>query len=222
MKLIQVDFVVRDERAPIGWVFGTFMYDSGSKAKSGWDRIIPVGLMWGNDPKLNQASHDAGDVPKESWINPRAEQIRKELGGLRPNWGWNGRLNGPADNFISACASCHSTAEYPSKTGMTQPMPNFEAGKWIPQDDSKTMRWFRNIPAGQPFDAGSVSGDYSLQLMIGMNNYAAWSQAQKPLLSRVFSRSKYTISDDSLRAGPHIDYNNAASCRSGDLEEAKK
>lgn len=27
MRLIQVDFAVVDDRSPIGWVFGTFMYD---------------------------------------------------------------------------------------------------------------------------------------------------------------------------------------------------
>jgi hypothetical protein len=30
MRLIQVDFAVRDDRAPIGWVFGTFMYNGNS------------------------------------------------------------------------------------------------------------------------------------------------------------------------------------------------
>jgi hypothetical protein len=49
-----------------------------------------------------------------------------------------------------------------------------KAVKMIPdKDDSdeKTMRWFRNIPAGEPFTPGKVSGDYSLQLMIGYSNY---------------------------------------------------
>ena len=64
-----------------------------------WDRIIPVGLMWGNDPQLNQAAFEAGDKPKESWINPRAEEIRKKLGGRRPSWGWNGRMNGPGEQL---------------------------------------------------------------------------------------------------------------------------
>lgn len=27
VRLVQVDFAVVDPRAPIGWVFGTFMYD---------------------------------------------------------------------------------------------------------------------------------------------------------------------------------------------------
>lgn len=56
--------------------------------------------MWGNDPQLDQAAVDAGEKPVESWINPRADELRKELGGMRPSWGYNGRLNGPADNFI--------------------------------------------------------------------------------------------------------------------------
>lgn len=56
--------------------------------------------MWGNDPELNQAAVDAGKKPVEAWINPEAEKLRLELGGKRPSWGYNGRLNGPADNFI--------------------------------------------------------------------------------------------------------------------------
>jgi hypothetical protein len=36
------------------------------------------------------------------------------------------------------------------------------------------MKWFQNIPAGQPFTPGQPSGDYSLQLMMGYNNYLAW------------------------------------------------
>ena len=35
LRLLQVDFAVRDDRkdkAPIGWVFGTFMYDGSQTA----------------------------------------------------------------------------------------------------------------------------------------------------------------------------------------------
>lgn len=57
--------------------------------------------MWGNDPHLTNEKADAGEKPKESWINPRADYLLKEvLKGSRPSWGWKGRLNGPADNFI--------------------------------------------------------------------------------------------------------------------------
>ena len=64
-----------------------------------WDRIIPVGLMWGNDPELTQAKYEGGEKPAESWINPEADRIRKKLGGSRPSWGWNERLNGPGEEF---------------------------------------------------------------------------------------------------------------------------
>ena len=60
-----------------------------------WDRIIPVGIMWGNDPELTPKLANAGQKPKESWINPEAETLRKQLKGNRPSWGWNGRMNGP-------------------------------------------------------------------------------------------------------------------------------
>ena len=33
IRLTQVDFAVRDDRAKIGWVFGTFMYYSESREK---------------------------------------------------------------------------------------------------------------------------------------------------------------------------------------------
>ena len=34
VRLIQVDFATRDDRADIGWVFGTFMFDSEQKASN--------------------------------------------------------------------------------------------------------------------------------------------------------------------------------------------
>ena len=34
LRLIQVEFAVRDDRAKIGWVFGTFMYDSENREEN--------------------------------------------------------------------------------------------------------------------------------------------------------------------------------------------
>jgi hypothetical protein len=31
LRLLQVDFAARDDNAPTGWVFGTFMYDGSQK-----------------------------------------------------------------------------------------------------------------------------------------------------------------------------------------------
>jgi hypothetical protein len=72
------------------------------KISQPWDRVVPVGLMWGNDPNMNQEAFENGAKPEESWINPKAETIRLNLGGKRPSWGWNGRLNGPGE-FYKIC-----------------------------------------------------------------------------------------------------------------------
>lgn len=92
-------------------------------------------------------------------------------------------MNGPADNYVSACASCHSTSQKNTH------VPMIPAGS----DDQK-MNWFRNIKAGEPFTEGDVSADYSLQLMIGFSNYKAWARDQpKPLLSKLWYSSKYAV-----------------------------
>ncbi|KAG8852600.1 hypothetical protein FRB96_008599 [Tulasnella sp. 330] len=174
IRLIQVDWAVVDSRAPIGWVFGTFMYNGTLKQiKDPWDRLTLVGVQWGNDPQLDQTAYDGGKRPVESWINPDAEDLRKELGGKRPSWGYNGRLNGPADNFVSACASCHSVAQW-NPGPMVQP-GKLVKNKWIPENEKLTMTWFDNVKAGEPFSVrGALSCDYSLQLMIGFENYQTW------------------------------------------------
>ncbi|KAF7519519.1 hypothetical protein G7054_g13058 [Neopestalotiopsis clavispora] len=187
VRLIQVDFAVVDDRAPTGWVFGTFMYD-GRAARcndeetdswsQGWQRLFPVGLTWGNDHKLTQERVDQGDKPHECWISHEAKELLKHLDGTRKTWGWNGRMNGPVDNFKSACASCHSTSQKKNPSPMT-------FGK--NDTDKEKMHWFRNIRSGHLFNdkKSDVSGDYSLQLMVGYANYLAWTQTQMPLRKKM-------------------------------------
>lgn len=59
-----------------------------------WYRTTPLGIQWGNDPDLTQEQFERGAKVEESWINPAGEELRLHLGGSRPSWGWNGRLNG--------------------------------------------------------------------------------------------------------------------------------
>jgi len=202
--------------SPTGWVFGTYIYDgrcvpqdgSQESERAKWDRLMPVGLMWGNDPELTQEKFEEGVKPREQWINPAADQLLRQLKGERPSWGWNGRMNGPADNFISSCASCHSVAQKKKNdsskpTGLTPPTPKQNCkGEWIPENDNETMRWFRNIKAGKPFDKDAISSDYSLQLMIGFENYVKWNAPHIEAIPRYVSRPD----DDSLRAGPPMNY----------------
>jgi hypothetical protein len=44
--------------------------------------------------------------------------------------------------------------------------------------DFAKMRWFRNVRAGQPFDQGSISTDYALQLSMGIQNFEEWKGLQ--------------------------------------------
>lgn len=126
--------------------------------------------MWGNDPKLTPELAEKGEKPQQSWINKEATDLLNSMGGERAlhGWGVGGRLNGPVDNFKSACASCHSTAEY-NLTDATDMLPPTGA-------DTKTfMKWYRNIGPGESFSGGTNwSADYSLQLQRGFFNYRTW------------------------------------------------
>ena len=148
VRLLQIDIAVKDSRlaSTTGWAFGTYVYGGGPGGKpgAGWTNVAPVGLMWGNDPGYS------GTGPlRETFINPAVTM---------PHLGYQGRLNGPVDNKVSSCLSCHSTAETP-------------AGAMI--STGNPAPWFRNIPSGQSFDPGRQALDYSLQLSVGLSNFAA-------------------------------------------------
>ena len=158
VRLLQIDIAVKDERAgPTGWYFATYAFDRDAAGSSPWLKMVPVGLMWGNDPD--------GAPLTDSWINPTAPAYAREHLGV------DGRLNGPVDNPSSACMSCHSTAQSPSVANMIPP----RSGACAPQ----RAAWFRNLPGNQPFGRfdpqpsgceTSLQGltvtaaDYSLQL----------------------------------------------------------
>ncbi len=170
LRLLQLDVAVRDERANAytGWIYGTFIYDGTRPMIDPWDRLVPVGLMWGNDPQLSDAAALAGAKPTQS--------IVLNTGGLVRAFGRAGRMNGPVDNPQSACLSCHATAQYPSST--SKMAPGTELLNWA---DAKC--WFRNLPPNRAFGMsppegtcgqlapGTRSLDYSLQLAIGIRNY---------------------------------------------------
>lgn len=150
VRLLQIDLAVKDPRVAntTGWVFGTFVYGGGPGGTpgSGWTNVAPVGLMWGNDP-----GYSGSGVLTQTSLNPAVHV---------PHLGYQGRLNGPVDNSVSSCLSCHSTAETP-------------AGVMVPPNGADPAPWFRNVPSGTPFDAGRQSLDYSLQLSVGISNFQA-------------------------------------------------
>lgn len=170
LRLLQLDVAVRDARAGItGWVFGTFVYDGRLAGADPWAKLRPVGLMWGNDPDLSDAEAAQGRKPTESIVLSDF--------GLQRAFGRGGRMNGPVDNPVSACLSCHMTAQWPNPAAVTAPT----GASW-----DRAGCWFRNLGPSTPFGAapsntvacGSLPSpaptalDFSLQLAVGLRNYA--------------------------------------------------
>lgn len=183
VRLLQIDIAVKDSRAgATGWYFATYAYDRTVSHPSPWRRMVPVGLMWGNDP--------GGPPLTQSWINANAPAY------ARQHLGVDGRLNGPVDNPASACMSCHGTAQAPAVAQMLPQgacnQPPFRAN------------WFRNLPGSQAFGrftptaqgcvttppaTAPVAADYSLQLAATVSralsgaatfNPCTWDTANPP------------------------------------------
>jgi hypothetical protein len=173
VRLLQIDFAVKDHNAgPTGWFFGTFVYGggpgyTGPKIGTGWRNVAPVGLMWGNDPGYTPPPSPQPSTLKETWLNPNVHML---------HYGYQNRLNGPVDNPVSACMSCHATGEINAQnrsdtgSGMIAPIPMPTPPATPPPHD--IAYWFRNIGPSEPFDKpGYVSTGYSLQVMDGIRNY---------------------------------------------------
>jgi hypothetical protein len=187
MALIQMDIAVRtdDKDAPTGWLFGTFQYNGALNRPNGWDNLVPVGLQWGNDPGIKTDTYTQTSFstpPDKTKINPQLKQtvINDDPNELPPSHlGWNGRLNGPVDNPISSCMSCHMTAQFPSYALLS---PAFQAN--APKRGTPYWnRWFQDIDCAVPFGnylgpngtpetgINPQSTDYSLQLAISITNF---------------------------------------------------
>ncbi len=161
VRLVQMDFAIRDKRADdtTSWVMGTYVYDKDAPGKTGWDRMVPVGVQWGNDPGITPKDIQHGKKLKETIILPRAPDYAKQ------RLGWAGRLNGPMDLKGSACLACHSMAQWP------HPLNKKPKG-----NDQQKLKYFRNLKPTEPFQADQISLDYSLQLENALRAYRQQSK----------------------------------------------
>jgi hypothetical protein len=160
LRLLQMDIAVKDSRASnsTDWVMVTFAYNNNAGGTTPWDKLVPVGLQWGNDPtKLS-----VGQSLAETWINPAYKSLFT-FGAWSIHTGYNGRMNGPVDNPNSSCLSCHGTSQIPSvSTGMVPTISN----------PASINTYFRNINPPLVFEdkpnVNEISLDYSLQLSVGI------------------------------------------------------
>lgn len=109
---------------------------------------------------------------EQTIINPD----RKELPPT--HLGWDGRLNGPLDNSLSSCFSCHMTASFPNKE--LSPLftsPNQRPTSGTPEWDKWWMQWFQNVAwtangkTLKKFMDAKYSLDLSLQLSDSIRNF---------------------------------------------------
>lgn len=178
-----------------GWVYMAFVYDSRITSGTPWDRFVPAGAMWGNDPDSAtrpDGRPESGQLT-ETWVNPDAPPF------FADTLGWGGRLAAPmdvavrhdvilpsgkrvtgADGFrASSCLSCHGTAEYPFTINL-YPSPN----RTFPPDDTpfpmfepgsaKWAEWFQNRKGNDPQspNIGGIALDYDLSTMFAIGSLA--------------------------------------------------
>lgn len=210
LRVLQFDIIVKDRVASpqTGWVFTTFVYKYDAPGTGTWDKLVPLGAQWGNDPQLALSPSGAAQGGKamplqENWINPQAPNFSREM------LGWGGRLSGPIDvakrhNVIftdgevrkvqrsSACLSCHGTAQYPFITNL-YPSPN----RVFPPDGSPFLlytpgskewaQWYQNRPGNEPQNkhAGTIALDYDMLIMLALAAFDAAAGGDRYLQQRI-------------------------------------
>lgn len=192
----QMAIKVKDTAAApdTGWVFMGFVFDARVEGTV-WDKFVPAGMMWGNDPDLTSdpSGLPDGETLQQTWINPDAPPF------VADTLGWGGRMAAPMDVAVrhqvvlpngewytrengfraSSCLSCHGTAQFPF-TANLYPSPN----RFFPPDgmafpmyapgSAKWAEWFQNRPGDKPqsdYD-GIHALDYDLTSMIALGIWA--------------------------------------------------
>jgi hypothetical protein len=179
VNLLQMDIAVRDARADApglsGWVFGTFIYNGQLNNQNKFLNLVPVGLMWGDDPN-DRKNVTSGTYPVlTTTVNPELKETAifntKEL--PPQHLGWNGRLNGPADLNTTSCMGCHIAAEYPPVTSLVPPtaVPDGQKDPPAKGGTDEWMRWFQNTRCATPMNEHAYSTDFSFQVAIALENF---------------------------------------------------
>jgi hypothetical protein len=149
--------------------------------------MIPVGLIWGDDPTessmINRDGVFVNTKLTETRINSALVEVADWDYGPRAyvrHHGLGGRLNGPVDNPVSSCISCHGRAAtfsdaIPINQNSGKPMEfalfNVVKPSQFPRDRFDQffglVRGMSHIEDNERF----VTTDYSLQVSSGIRNF---------------------------------------------------
>jgi len=203
------DIIIKDSVASpkTGWVFSTLVYDSNASGDSVWDRMVPLGAIWGNDPDVNSAKYPNQEL-MENYINPNAPAWTKVT------LGYGGRMAGPFDIAVkynvkvggknvtalpsSSCLSCHGTSSYisnnyhmstflyPAKDYKTKPWKMYTPGS------AEWNEWFQDRAGDEPQskEKGAIALDYSTFLEAAIMNYAAENTSETEISKDMFLKWK--------------------------------
>ena len=199
MRFLQMAVRIKDSVAApeTGWVFLAYAYDANAPGATPWDRAIPIGAMWGNDPELAKYPDGLGPngVLQQTWVADGLPAF------IRDGLGWGGRLAGPLDVGIrhnvvtvsgqrygtgtdpktalatTGCVSCHSAAQYPFVANLYA-SPNMvfpeEGQQFLFYDPGSEQwaQWFQNRPGRLALSGkgrqGIVGTDYDMQLTFAL------------------------------------------------------
>ena len=183
VRLLQIDIAVKDNRVkPMGWVFGAFIYDASKSGPSPWDRLSLAALSWGNDSgDTSMMRRDSAFVNRDmaqTYINSSHvynSNRRYTNEAYMIYHGLGGRANGPIDNPISSCYSCHSQAAI-TADGRHMPEGAFDKMNRKDFTDQDFEDYFSTDIRSGSFDRrfrGELyrTTDYSLQVSLGIRNY---------------------------------------------------
>lgn len=185
-RLIQLDIAVRDPRARgTNWVMGTYIWQGPPKGDGLFDNFVPVGFMWGNDHGVLNTDWGGMAEIKESKLNEDLAGVVWQGKGVawpqRPFPGFQGRLNGPADNLRSSCLSCHAMAQW--RRG---PLGLTPTDRLTPKPTEARVRklvadYFQDTLGGELVDPTSLqqSLDYSLQLETSLYRICSACEEEK-------------------------------------------
>ena len=182
VRLVQLDVSVKDSRAQTGWVYGTFVHDGAGSGATWLDRMVPVGVSFGHDSdnsSMLNTNDKINSTLKQSIIN--AELLVPD-GKVTPanrafvrHLGQGGRMNGPVDNPISSCMSCHAFAAV-TPDGHPAKIANFgkeytlkDFNQFFGDRRCGTHTFFQNDDNGKPIEYTAT--DFSFQISNGIRNY---------------------------------------------------
>jgi hypothetical protein len=178
VHLVQIDLAVVDERSPTRWVYATLAYDGRMPGPTVWDRLVPLGVQWGNDPQSFPA------VP-QSQSQPLRETVLNTI-NIPEHYGCNKRLAGAVDQPNSSCVSCHMGAyaappPYLNRQAQTVPAIFNFCGLCTEYNEGNAQ-YFSDYkyPATFPNNqfTSAIPLDSSLQLAVAFAQFAIYKNPQ--------------------------------------------